>query len=220
MSNAAGCKILCSICPSVQLKQSQHLFEWKSHLDLTHTHTKKVKMEIRQHQNCLQPSYWVIPAWVYIWGKNETESVHPHFKGSHSLSSDRGIEDTQEIVFSFSHIIWVLGIESWWWPGYQGLNEFIYPPECIGAPLFAIETSQSGGIPGEQGGAEETAWRCSPSGPFEPCFIIFLYFERLFWNQIFTWEVGVGQREWKRAKERQRKKITTVKGFMFDWGVV
>lgn len=64
-------------------------------------------MEIQQHQNCLQPSYWVIPAWVHIWGKmKQTESVHPHFKGSHSLSSDRGnAEDTQEMVFSLYHII-------------------------------------------------------------------------------------------------------------------
>lgn len=57
----------------------------------------------------------------------------------------------------------------------------------MGAPLVDIETSHKGGIPGEHGGPEaEAAWRCSPSGPLEPCFIIFLNLERLFWNHIFT----------------------------------
>lgn len=46
--------------------------------------------------------------------------------------------------------------------------------------------SQSGGMLGEQGESEEEVWRCSPSGTLEPCFMIFLYLERLFWNQIFT----------------------------------
>lgn len=47
--------------------------------------------------------------------------------------------------------------------------------------------SQSGGMLGEQGESEEEVCRCcSPSGALEPCFMIFLYLERLFWNQILT----------------------------------
>ena len=46
--------------------------------------------------------------------------------------------------------------------------------------------SQSGGMLGEQGEREAAVWRWSPSGALEPCFMIFLYLERLFWNQILT----------------------------------
>lgn len=56
----------------------------------------------------------------------------------------------------------------------------------MGGTLLAIETSQSWDRPGEQGEDEEVVWSMSPSGPLDPCFIIFLYLERLFWNHIFT----------------------------------
>lgn len=56
----------------------------------------------------------------------------------------------------------------------------------MGGTLLAIETSQSWDRPGEQGEDEEVVWSSSPSGPLEPCFMIFLYLERLFWNHIFT----------------------------------
>lgn len=56
--------------------------------------------------------------------------------------------------------------------------------------------SQSGGMLGEQGEREAAVWRCSPSGALEPCFMIFLYLERLFWNQILT--CGRERGEWGR----------------------
>lgn len=56
----------------------------------------------------------------------------------------------------------------------------------MGGTLLAIETSQSWERPGEHGEDEEVVWSSSPSGPLEPCFMIFLYLERLFWNHIFT----------------------------------
>lgn len=48
--------------------------------------------------------------------------------------------------------------------------------------------SQSGGMLGEQGDSEEEVCRCccSSLAALEPCFMIFLYLERLFWNQILT----------------------------------
>lgn len=84
------------------------------------------------------------------------------------------------------HIIWVLGMESCWCGGYQCPKLFIYPPECTAAPLAAMPMSQS-----EQGEEEEEGGggaRCSPSGPHGPFFMIFLYLDLLFWNQIFTWD--------------------------------
>ncbi len=56
----------------------------------------------------------------------------------------------------------------------------------MGGTLLATETSQSWESPGEHGEDEEVVWSSSPSGPLEPCFMIFLYLERLFWNHIFT----------------------------------
>lgn len=56
----------------------------------------------------------------------------------------------------------------------------------MGGTLLAKETSQSWERPGEHGEDEEVVWSSSPSGPLEPCFMIFLYLERLFWNHIFT----------------------------------
>lgn len=56
--------------------------------------------------------------------------------------------------------------------------------------------SQSGGMLGEQGEREAALWRCSPSGALEPCFMIFLYLERLFWNQILTCEGGGQSCQW------------------------
>lgn len=65
----------------------------------------------------------------------------------------------------------------------------------MGGTLLAIETSQSWERPGEHGEDEEVVWSSSPSGPLEPCFMIFLYLERLFWNHIFTFS------KQKRKKE-------------------
>lgn len=84
------------------------------------------------------------------------------------------------------HIIWVLGMESCWCPGYQCPKLFMYPPECTGAPLVAMPMSHN-----EHGEDEEGSGgaRWSPSGPHGPFFMIFLNFDRLFWNQIFTWQM-------------------------------
>lgn len=60
----------------------------------------------------------------------------------------------------------------------------MYPPECTGAPLVAMLMSHSEHGDDEDGGGG--AARCSPSGPQGPFFMIFLYLDLLFWNQIFT----------------------------------
>lgn len=84
------------------------------------------------------------------------------------------------------HIIWVLGMESCWCPGYQCPKLFMYPPECTGAPLAAMLMSHSEHGEEEDGGGGA---RWSPSGPQGPFFMIFLYLDRLFWNHIFTWRM-------------------------------
>lgn len=81
------------------------------------------------------------------------------------------------------HIIWVLGMESCWCPGYQWAKLFMYPPECTGAPLAAMLMSHREHGEEEDGGGGA---RWSPSGPQGPFFMIFLYLDRLFWNHIFT----------------------------------